>query len=326
MYQLISCIASSEEKHDKEITLPVKKKSKKSTEKDTKTKELKKKPASSKEKPEEKTEKKQRTKEKAEKKQRTSLTTAEKTEKKQPTPIATTLETEEEPSKTRSLPFEGTSKTKARNMRRKLLKQQRAIAVTPSNEPDIPASIVIEKEIAIPTKPNEAVIENLSIMEEPLQLIKKNKNKKKNHLKQADQRSHVHYATEEEEKVTNNNPTTVNKKNAHGRAFVTFVEADAKYKPKNNTGYTPREYPINRVPTLFYAQDQPVEKEEVVVVEETVKPFIEPVVEVEQVQEEEAPINYEETYAAVSFTDNIPVNSKLAIKVNRININWYIKY
>lgn len=220
-------------------------------------------------------------------------------------------------------------------MRRRLLKQHKAIAntLTPNKEPD---AVAVEKEIAAPAaaaKSKEAVIENLSVtnIEEPLQLIKKNKNKKKNHLKQAEQRSHVHYAAVEDESLpaeTNFNAFTANKKNSHGRAFVTFIEADNKYKPKSNTNYVPREYPINRVPTLFYAtEDQPVEAEEEVVeeeIEEQSEPsssFKEPVVEIEvheeAPEEKQAPINYEEAYPEATFADNIPVNSTLAIKVNQ---------
>lgn len=324
--------SSAEEKDDIELSPPAKKKSKKSTEKDSKTKQVspkkesKKKSAPAKE----KTEKKRKV-EKTEKKSTPSIATPKKIEKKHTPSVEAKEKTEKkstEKPKPKSLPFQGTTKTQKRNMRRKLLKQHRAIAdaLTPTTEPD---TVAVEKEITTPAKSKEAVVENLSVsnIEEPLQLIKKNKNKKKNHLKQAEQRTHVHYAAVEEEvspAETNSNASTANTKNAHGRAFVTFVEVDNKYKAKNNTnGYTPREYPINRVPTLFYAaEDQPLEEEEVVeeeIVEQSESAsFKEPVVEIEvpeeASEEKQAPINYEETYPTITFADHILINSTLAIK------------
>lgn len=205
------------------------------------------------------------------------------------------------------------------------------------------------------TKPNttdhESQVQNLNISHaEPLQLLKKNKNKKKNHMKQMDQRSHVHYTPDivMEEPVLVEKPVVVEKpvfvqtpveapavkskpsKNPYGRAFVTHVESERNYKGHNKPGkYPKREYPVNRVPTLFYADHGLAEEETAYHEPEQAEeePYYEQEVSIQYEQEEpiyyekvqEKLINYEQDFPEVNFTNIPTVGSKLAIKVTKRN-------
>lgn len=224
--------------------------------------------------------------------------------------------------KHRSEPFDGLPKTKKRNMRRKLLKQQykqKEVAAVDSN---VDNKTTVE---------NELQVQNLTISNiqtEPLQsLVKKNKNKKKNHLKQLDQRSHVHYNNEEgggeameevEEEVTTASATKESK-NPYGRAFVTFVESERNYKGRNNSRKHPATvYPIHRVPTLFYA-DQGLNQDELADAVATTTSETAEVAAMEEVVEEkekeEKPIDYEKDYPEITLSSDTPIGSKLVIKV-----------
>lgn len=211
--------------------------------------------------------------------------------------------------------------------RRELKRRLRTVAVDP-----LPAQI----DTAPALIDHEVQIQNLSISNvEPSQLLKKNKNKKKNHMKQMDQRSHVYYpqdqevAPQEKEMAAPEQVATVvcNNGNHFGRAFVTFVESEKNYKERQNSNFS-QEYPIHRKPTLFYANEGLTENElsqpETELVDQA-QPAelhqVETMAEVEVAQppvdyvQEEKEINYNDL-VQVNFSDNVPsVGSKLAIKV-----------
>ncbi|GAA5795694.1 hypothetical protein EDC94DRAFT_690666 [Helicostylum pulchrum] len=223
----------------------------------------------------------------------------------------------------KSTPFEGKEQTKKRNMRRRELKRRlrTVAAVDPIPVQINTAPALVDQEVQI---------QNLSISNvEPSQLLKKNKNKKKNHMKQMDQRSHVHYPQDKEVAAPEQVTTVVgNNGNQFGRAFVTFVESEKNYKERHNSNFS-QEYPIHRMPTLFYAnkgltenelsqpetelvvdQAQPAELHQVETVTEVA--VVQP--PVNHVQEEKKEINYNDL-VQVNFSDNVPsVGSKLAIK------------
>ncbi|RCH78901.1 hypothetical protein CU098_002232, partial [Rhizopus stolonifer] len=171
-------------------------------------------------------------------------------------------------SKVQSVPFEGSQKTKKRNQRHE--------------------------------------VQTLNITEPSTTLLKKNKNKKKNHLKgpKADNWQHVYY----EEPVQDEPEQTTS--NHYGRAFITFAESDPYYKGNN---MSPHKYPIHDVSTLFYAEKSSTEKET------EKEPKKQPEKEPKQVN---VPINYD-SYPDVDFKSNTPfVGSQLAIKTLELTANY----
>ncbi|KAG2232921.1 hypothetical protein INT48_006175 [Thamnidium elegans] len=224
----------------------------------------------------------------------------------------------------KSTPFEGKEQTKKRNMRRRELKRRlRTAAVDPLPVQINTSPALIDQELQI---------QNLNISNvEPSQLLKKNKNKKKNHMKQMDQRCHVHYPQDKEVTAPEQVIAIGNNGNLFGRAFVTFVESERNYKERQNSHFS-QEYPIHRMPTLFYAnqgltenelnqpetelvdQAQPAEVHQIETVSEVVQP------PVNHVQEEKE-INYNDL-VQVTFTDNVPVGSKLAIKTLELTSSY----
>ncbi|KAI7888591.1 uncharacterized protein EV154DRAFT_517154 [Mucor mucedo] len=224
-----------------------------------------------------------------------------------------------------------------------------------------------------PKADHESQVQNLDISHaEPLQLIKKNKNKKKNHMKQMEQRSHMHYAQDTVDAVVVDQPMLVEKeetpaapapaapapaatalaataplqvvdtkpvsKNPYGRAFITHQESERNHKPRNTPGKKPmREYPVHRMPTLFYADqgltedemaqhqqqfnapeattcDEQQQEESAHHEEDDAMNHENATYYQQQTQEPEKPINYEQDYPEVNFENIPPVGTKLAIK------------
>lgn len=268
---------------------------------------------------------------------------------------------EEEPKviKNKSLPFEGSKSTKARNLRRRLLKKHLrekqkndtqpitnnvdsvALENTESAppeyvEPEYIEAAYVEPEYIEPEYTETAYLEptytEQAYTEPPLvdnaeellntctKLIKKNKNKKKNHLKgsKAKNRSHQHFDKENEPPAT---------KNLYGRAFITVAESEANPRTYQST----YEYPIHKMPTLFYAEnpiiDEPVQENERLDVSEPVEDSMsmDGNVSEEDAPEElpnnksdmDKPADYEK-YPDADFVNNIPtVGNQLAIKVTQ---------
>ncbi|KAI7898574.1 uncharacterized protein BX663DRAFT_524644 [Cokeromyces recurvatus] len=222
-----------------------------------------------------------------------------------------------------SVPFEGTTKTKKRNLRRKLLKK--ALREKNQNKP------AQQKEILVPEQSTQNIeskeVTSLSVEQQstslPVSLLKKNKNKKKNHLKkgkaaqQENSAKHVHFEElnsqhyydelyndlQEQSYVDNNN--------LYGRAFVTFAESQPSNRNTKGSYFSAYEYPVNKVPTLFYAEE-PTQDNEIdnTIQKNTIK-------EEEAVIENEQPVivNYDE-YPDANFESNVPsIGDHLAIKV-----------
>jgi hypothetical protein len=262
-------------------------------------------------------------------------------------------------NKHQSVPFEGLDKTKKRNMRRKALKQHHRMLQNGSNAL---ASVSVVQTQQQPQQPvedyavHELHVEKLNITsnnnEPSAKLLKKNKNKKKNHLKgsKAENRSHVFY---QQENSIETNPDTIamevddsnemslnsgtvamqpaesnamiidgnansgTQPNLYGRAFVTSSESEPRYKGHRGPE---RKYPIHRVPTLFYAK-KPIEDN----LSELAPPIPQTTITTttttttataitEPLTDE--PVNYDNLPIA-DFESNIPaIGDQLAIKVN----------
>lgn len=185
----------------------------------------------------------------------------------------------------KKIPFEGTKATKSRNLRRKLLKKRfrkqqdeksgdvqivekqaahetSAANLSQYDTTQLSSSIQIEQPQAeTSNQENEGTLSQAQAellqpaLNVPEKLLKKNKNKKKNHLKgaKAENRTHQHFDTAEPEE------TSYTRSNAYGRAFVTTAETETN--PRTTFYGSYYSYPIHNVPTLFYAE-RPIHDEE----------------------------------------------------------------
>lgn len=209
-------------------------------------------------------------------------------------------------------PFEGIIKTKKRNMRRRLLKKSLR---------DVPISNThyITPAPAIITSDPELQVEKLNISEPTsTHLFKQNKNKNKHHLKKASKvaetQSHVHYLDKPVDSVETVKETNHgNHVNHYGRAFVTLTESEPQCQGRRGPVH---EYPIHRVPTLFYAE-KAMEHEPQVPQAEIQQPEAEyqPIMSSSSVS---VPVDYD-SYPDVDFIKNIPsIGTHLAIKVRKI--------
>ncbi|KAK4515277.1 ATP-binding cassette, regulator of translational elongation [Mucor velutinosus] len=248
-------------------------------------------------------------------------------------------------------PFEGLDRTKKRNMRKKLIKQRYRMlqedALAPIQMLSEPTSIVEEQQEQQPIveQQHDAVhelhVENLQItLDEPSEkLLKKNKNKKKNHMKgsKAENRSHVYYQeqeqpqqprqVEEQQQSVIEERMVVDKlpsRNMYGRAFITSNESEPKYKgyrmPENHL-------PIHQMPTLFYANNPSHDNADETVFE---SPATAPMVDVNATAplinnaaiDTDAPVDYEKLPVA-DFESNIPsIGDQLAIKTLELTANY----
>lgn len=257
-----------------------------------------------------------------------------------------TLPTKKVSEKQQSSPFEGLDRTKKRNMRKKLLKQRHRMLQENDVAPPEPTTMVEEEPVPqlITAEQDDAMkdlqIENLRIASNGVseKLLRKNKNKKKNHLKgsKAENRSHVHYREPEqqqqqqnivnEEHIAADVPPPPPSQNLYGRAFITSNESEPKYKgyrmPENHL-------PIHQMPTLFYANspnryddDEPVSKSSVTpaVVETELTP---PSSNTNNTATDtDAPVDYEKLPVA-DFSSNIPlIGDQLAIKTLELTANY----
>ncbi|KAF1802192.1 hypothetical protein FB192DRAFT_1104623 [Mucor lusitanicus] len=270
--------------------------------------------------------------------------------KKEPVPTAepatlptkkVTKKQQKQKQKQQSLPFEGLDRTKRRNMRKRLFKQRHQMlqegAVAPIPTLPEPTAIVQEEQVpqSVAEEQDDTVkdlqIENLRIASNGVseKLLKKNKNKKKNHLKgsKAENRSHVYYQESEQQQQQQqqsfvNNEQMAPRQNLYGRAFITSNESEPKYKgyrmPENHL-------PIHQMPTLFYA-NSPNHHDD----EEPAK--IASVVEADAtppsssnnntVMDTGAPVDYEKLPVA-DFSSNIPsIGDQLAIKTLELTANY----
>lgn len=165
----------------------------------------------------------------------------------------------EEKERSSNKPFEGLSKTRKRNMRRRLLKEIYHNQTNSSDqvpEPPAPESTALnepeeETESPVPeSTPSNPPTEEAEPKTVSTGLLKKNKNKKKHHLTdpKADNHFHIHYEDADWDQPSEKKATN---RNTHGRAFISYAESDHYYKGNPHD----TEYPIHRMPTLFYAQD-----------------------------------------------------------------------
>lgn len=235
----------------------------------------------------------------------------------------TSIPRTEPTKKQRSSPFDGLERTKKRNMRKRLIKQRYRML----QEDSVAPAVVEVQEEPVVDQQNDAVhelhVENLQITrDEPSEkLLKKNKNKKKNHLKgsKADNRSHVYYQEQQQQAVEEQSAVTENeigvggtRQNLYGRAFITSNESEPKYKgyrmPENHL-------PIHQMPTLFYANN-PNHDNQLVSSESTSAPVAEiDVASISHAAVEDEPVDYEKLPVA-DFESNIPcIGDQLAIKV-----------
>lgn len=285
----------------------------------------------------------------------------QKKEKKEKKNEKTIRDTTEKPSvakknKNQSAPFEGLDKTKKRNMRRKALKQHHRMLQDGSNTAASVSAVQTQQQPQQPVEDyavHELHVERLNITSnnnEPSEkLLKKNKNKKKNHLKgsKAENRSHVFYQQENNIEtnsgtvamevydsnevslnsgtvamqplesnamITDDNANSGTRPNLFGRAFVTSSESEPKYKGHRGPE---RKYPIHQVPILFYAK-KPIEDNlsEVTppIAQTTTAATVTTIATTEPLTDE--PVNYDNLPIA-DFESNIPaIGDQLAIKVN----------
>ncbi|KAL7316592.1 hypothetical protein PS15m_005674 [Mucor circinelloides] len=232
--------------------------------------------------------------------------------------------------KQRRSPFDGLERTKKRNMRKRLIKQRYRML----QEDSVAPAVVEGQEEPVVDQQNDAVhelhVENLQITrDEPSEkLLKKNKNKKKNHLKgsKADNRSHVYYQEQQQQAVEEQSAVTENefgvggaRQNLYGRAFVTSNESEPKYKgyrmPENHL-------PIHQMPTLFYANN-PNHDNQLVSSESTAAPVAEAdATPISHTAVEDEPVDYEKLPVA-DFESNIPcIGDQLAIKTLELTANY----
>lgn len=225
--------------------------------------------------------------------------------------------------KQRRSPFDGLERTKKRNMRKRLIKQRYRML----QEDSVAPAVFEGQEEPVVDQENDAVhelhVENLQITrDEPSEkLLKKNKNKKKNHLKgsKADNRSHVYYQEQQQQAVEEQSAVTENetgvggtRQNLYGRAFITSNESEPKYKgyrmPENHL-------PIHQMPTLFYANN-PNHDDQLVSFESTAALVAEAdATSISYAAVEDEPVDYEKLPVA-DFESNIPcIGDQLAIKV-----------
>ncbi|KAI8377159.1 hypothetical protein EDC96DRAFT_494700 [Choanephora cucurbitarum] len=176
-------------------------------------------------------------------------------------------------------------------MRRRLLKQayQNQFNTTEYEEQSLPAAALKPLTIEAPEP---------KTIQPSKTLLKKNKNKKKNHLTdpKADNQVHIHY----EDANWDQPPAepVAEERNHHGRAFISYAEADSYYKGQPHE----TEYPIHRVPTLFYAEDATVENN--------------------TVSKATAEVDYENLPDA-DFKSKIPaIGDQLAIKTLELTANY----
>ncbi|CEP17334.1 hypothetical protein [Parasitella parasitica] len=234
-----------------------------------------------------------------------------------------------------SAPFEGLDRTKKRNMRRKALKQHYRMLHDESNISVIQANSELQ-----PLKQIDPVQElhveklKISANEPSEKLLKKNKNKKKNHMKgsKAENRSHVFYEQQQDDMETNsdtvametvndisnsstvtmhqiNMATNTNRPNLYGRAFVTSVESEPKCKGHRGPA---RQYPIHKVPTLFYAEEPSQD--------ESSEPSTTITMTAPQITD--SPDDYNR-FPAADFKSNIPaIGDQLAIKTLELTANY----
>jgi hypothetical protein len=194
-------------------------------------------------------------------------------------------------------------------MRRRLLKKSlRDVSIS---------NVIIPSAPVIDTDP-ELHVEKLNISEPTsTHLLKQNKNKNKHHLKKASKvaeaRSHVHYSDKPVDTVTDETTHT----NHYGRAFITFAESEPQCKGRRGPL---REYPIHRVPTLFYAEK--AMEQEPLVSQTDIQQSVDQQSVAQQPNTERqtivssAPVNYD-SYPDADFVKNIPsVGAHLAIKVS----------
>ncbi|GAN02528.1 hypothetical protein MAM1_0023c01972 [Mucor ambiguus] len=260
-------------------------------------------------------------------------------------PTRSTTQVTKKQQKQQSSPFEGLDRTKKRNMRKKLIKQRYRMLQEDALDPvsTLPFVQGEQAQQPIAEQQNDAVhelqVENLRItLDEPSEkLLKKNKNKKKNHLKgsKAENRSHVYYQAQEQEQeqqqqsVAYEKPMAVHEppsQNLYGRAFITSNESEPKYKgyrmPENHL-------PIHQMPTLFYATNpnhQSDNDDELVSQSSVAAPMAEAGVtslsNKKAVMDADAPIDYEKLPVA-DFLSNIPsIGDQLAIKTLELTANY----
>ncbi|KAI8988527.1 hypothetical protein BDF20DRAFT_833370 [Mycotypha africana] len=264
------------------------------------------------------------------------------------------------------LPFQGLRKTQKRNCRRRLLKkrlkakkdsdvqgadQPKSKSTQQHTETTEVISIAVDEETngkAPPTTSTQQDRKTEELNIPSAQLLKKNKNKKKNHLKdnKAGTKHHVHFeSTPDDSNINSNNS---NSSNPHGRAFITYSNIET-YKRKNTNRDLQTQYPVNTMPTLFYAQ-QPLMHSNTAVAENdsTIEqpPTIETGEQVDKVSETSPhhpsdevettkavqsqdtqmqhvqPVNYDE-YPVADFENNIPsIGDRLAVKTLELTANY----
>ncbi|KAI9472465.1 MAG: hypothetical protein EXX96DRAFT_584232 [Benjaminiella poitrasii] len=253
-------------------------------------------------------------------------------------------------TKQKSPPFEGKNKTKKRNLRRKLVMKSRKMQNEARSQQN-KTTVVSVPAVKQPTKNVDKKVAPTTEEQSPtlpVSLLKKNKNKKKDHLKkgkaaqQESSASHVHFEEappptiqqenesyyndlsndlQEQEEVDNNN--------LYGRAFVTFAESQPSRRSTKDNHFTTYEYPVNKMPSLFYA-DKPEHDENENenadnITTEELRHIEEQDVEKTAVAEAELPaiiVNYDECPDA-NFENNIPsIGDHLAIKTLELTANY----